>query len=73
MPGLMRLAERDAAAMNAWENLRELEPLSPPALPAGRRYLMSDEMRRRIIEGGIGASVAAPVLSDDELIERLNQ
>jgi hypothetical protein len=34
--------------------------------PPGRRYIMSDEMRRRIIEQGIGASVLAPLLMQDE-------
>jgi hypothetical protein len=34
---------------------------------------MSDEMRRRLIQQGVGASVAGGVLSQDDLIERLNQ
>jgi hypothetical protein len=34
--------------------------------PVSRRYLPSDEMRRRIIEQGIGASVLAPLLMQDE-------
>jgi hypothetical protein len=38
-----------------------------------RRYIMSDEMRRRLIQQGVGASVAGGVLSQDDLIERLNQ
>lgn len=28
---------------------------------AGRRYLMSDEMRKRILTSGIGASLLAPI------------
>jgi hypothetical protein len=74
MPGLMRLAERDAAAMNAWENVRELEPIgTSQSAPPGRRYLMSDEMRRRLIQEGVGAAVATGVMSQDDLIDRLNQ
>jgi hypothetical protein len=70
----MRLAERDAAAMNAWENVRELEPIgTSQSAPPGRRYLMSDEMRRRLIEGGVGAAVATGIMSQDDLIDRLNQ
>jgi hypothetical protein len=61
MPSLMRLAERDAAAMNAWNEVRVLTPESPPTHP--KRYIMSDEMRRRIIEQGIGASLLAPLLA----------
>jgi hypothetical protein len=71
MPSLMRLAERDAAATNAWSNVRALTPESPPTNP--RRYIMSDEMYRRLIEGGVGAAVGAGIMSDDDLIERLNQ
>jgi len=38
----------------------------------GRRYIMSDEMRRRILTEGIPAAVAAGMVSD-ELIERLGE
>jgi len=31
-----------------------------------RRYIMSDEMRRRLIEQGVGASVLAPLLMQEE-------
>jgi len=72
MPSFMSLAEREAASMNAWENVRELEPLNVVKPPA-KRYIMSDEMRRRILTQGIGAAVAAPMMSDDDLIERLNK
>ena len=44
-----------------------------PIAPVSRRYIMSDEMRRRLIEGGVGAAVGAGIMSDDDLIERLNQ
>jgi hypothetical protein len=37
------------------------------------RGIMSDEMRRRLIEGGVGAAVATGILSQDDLINRLNQ
>ena len=40
---------------------------------AGRRYLMSGEMRRRLIQEGVGAAVATGVMSQDDLINRLNQ
>lgn len=39
----------------------------------GRRYIMSDEMRRRLIQEGVGAAIATGVMSQDDLIERLNQ
>jgi hypothetical protein len=38
-----------------------------------RRYLMSDEMRRRLIQEGVGAAVATGIMSQDDLIDRLNQ
>jgi len=31
----------------------------------GKRYIMSDEMRRRLIESGVGASVLAPLLMQE--------
>jgi hypothetical protein len=34
---------------------------------------MSDEMRRRLIQEGVGAAIGAGVLSQDDLIERLGQ
>jgi hypothetical protein len=34
---------------------------------------MSDEMRRRLILEGVGASIGAGIMSQDDLIERLNQ
>jgi hypothetical protein len=72
MPGLMRLAERSAAATNALENARALDR-GGEAMPPPRRYLMSDEMRRRLIQEGVGAAVATGVMSQDDLIDRLNQ
>jgi hypothetical protein len=73
MPNLMRLAERDATAMNAWENVRELEHIDTAQSAApGRRYIMSDEMRRRILQEGIPAAVAIGI-GADQLIDRLGQ
>jgi hypothetical protein len=42
---------------------RRYEAAQSETAPPGRRYLMSDEMRRRIIEQGIGASLLAPLLA----------
>jgi hypothetical protein len=71
MPSIMSLAERQAQAYHAMQQAGA----SPFALKdsPSRRYMMSDEMRRRILTQGIGAAVAAPMMSDDDLIERLNQ
>jgi hypothetical protein len=71
MPSIMSLAERQAQAYHAMQQAGA----SPFALKdsPSRRYIMSDEMRKRIITQGIGAAVAAPMVSDDDLIERLNK
>lgn len=45
----------------------------PEASSVGRRYLMSDEMRRKLIQEGVGATVAGGLMSQDDLIERLGQ
>ena len=37
-----------------------------PTQPAAKRYIMSDEMRRRLIEQGVGASLLAPLLLREE-------
>jgi hypothetical protein len=72
MPQLVRLAENHAASLDAYQRVDELARLQDfqrggkPAAEAGRRYVMSDEMRRRIIEGGIGASLLAPLASQYE-------
>jgi hypothetical protein len=47
-------------------------PAFRPSVAPGRRYIMSDEMRRRILTEGIPAAVAAGMVSD-ELIERLGE
>jgi hypothetical protein len=65
MPRLVRLAEEQAARDFSFGNARRA-PHSPP-LPKDPnvvyRGTMSDEMRRRIIEQGIGASLLAPLLA----------
>jgi hypothetical protein len=75
-PGYATAVTRDAIALaeqtNAARAVRErllrqgIGPPIPPPGPAGRRYLMSDEMRRRLIEQGVGASVLAPLLMTGE-------
>ena len=60
MPGLMRQADEVTALHNQHSRLRHLaatEKVDPPVRPPAKRYLMSDEMRRRLIEGGVGASL----------------
>ena len=72
MPQLIRLAETHAASLDAYERVDELARLQDfqrgekPAGEAARRYIMSDEMRRRLIEQGVGASVLAPLLMTGE-------
>jgi hypothetical protein len=56
------LAASHAARRHA-DNMVTDTPLPPSMNPAGKRYIMSDEMRRRIIEQGIGASLLAPLLA----------
>jgi hypothetical protein len=51
--------------MADWDRLaRRLADQATP--PPGRRFTMSDEMRRRIIEQGIPASVLAPLLMQQD-------
>ncbi len=66
------LAASHAARRHA-DNMVTDTPLPPSMNPAGKRYLMSDEMRRRLILEGVGASIGAGIMSQDDLIERLNQ
>ena len=65
MPGVMRDAENVTALRQARVRLAALarEHTPPTAMPpaAGRRYIMSDEMRKRILTQGIGASLLAPI------------
>jgi hypothetical protein len=73
MPEYVSLAEREGAARRARREAKREYDFMDGAMPPSRRYIMSDEMRRRIITQGIGAAVAAPMMSDDDLIERLNK
>lgn len=79
MPEIMRLAEEQAARASAYDRVYELRDaqdaagkMAERAGTPGRRYLMSDEMRRRLIQEGVGAAVAGGVLSQDELLDRLH-
>jgi hypothetical protein len=74
MPGIMRRADLDAALSHTQGSVADLYDAQKrdQVPPAGRRYIMSDEMRRRIIQEGIPAAVAAGMVSD-ELIERLGE
>jgi hypothetical protein len=71
----LALADRTRAARGVRARLDVLGVKPPKATPQapGRRYIMSDEMRRRLIEGGVGAAVGAGMMSQDDLIERLSQ
>ena len=74
LPKLVRLAEQQAEAYASHARLRSLGDQQETARaasarsspPPGRRYIMSDEMRRRLIEQGVGASVLAPLLATEE-------
>lgn len=69
MPQMMRHAD-ELRAGAAWDNTtgnlyRTLDQRAWTERPP-RRYIMSDEMRRRLIEQGVGASVLAPLLATGE-------
>jgi hypothetical protein len=74
LPKLVRLAEQQAEAYASHARLRALGDQQETARaassrsspPPGRRYILSDEMRRRLIEQGVGASVLAPLLATEE-------
>jgi len=73
MPELMRLAEEQNARASAYDRVYELRDAQEQAGKLlerrgtpGRRYLMSDEMRRRLIQQGVGASLLAPLLLQEE-------
>jgi hypothetical protein len=72
MPRIVFLAEREAAARRAWMEARKEMQFSDGVPPPARRYLMSDEMRRRILQEGIPAAVAIGI-GADQLIDRLGQ
>jgi hypothetical protein len=54
------------ARAKAHSALEAAQPAMNAARPAAKRYIMSDEMRRRLIELGVGASVLAPLLMQEE-------
>lgn len=68
MTELMSLAERQARATAEYRvhHHQGRQYGASQAQPPGRRYLMSDEMRRRILTQGIGASLLAPMAMRDE-------
>ncbi len=79
MPGVMRDAENAAALWDARAELDDLafsldRPRQRGAVAPGRRYIMSDEMRKRILRDGIGMSVMGAAVTDpDAVLERLQE
>lgn len=79
MPGVMRDAENAAALWDARNRLDDLadrldRPRQRGAVAPGRRYIMSDEMRKRILRDGIGMSVMGAAATDpDVVLERLQE
>jgi hypothetical protein len=69
MPHFMRMADDVDYAGSVASRLNRLSEYHAPHQPRstpGRRYLMSDEMRRRLIQQGVGASLLAPLLLQEE-------
>jgi hypothetical protein len=68
MPELMSLAQRQSQATANFRvhHHSGIQYGAARTDPPGRRYIMSDEMRRRLIEQGVGASVLAPLLMQEE-------
>jgi len=70
MPQLMRLAEDQAVNAMSFRNVSNLGraqlEAGIPKDSATRRYLMSDEMRRRILQQGIGMSVLGGLAAEEE-------
>jgi len=69
MPHFMRMADDVDYAGSVASRLNRLSEYHAPPQPRnapGRRYLMSDEMRRRMIQQGVGASLLAPLLLQEE-------
>jgi hypothetical protein len=66
----MYLAPHNARDMHNLAVREQLESVGrltrQPVSDNPRRYIMSDEMRRRLIEQGVGASVLAPLLMQEE-------
>jgi len=64
----MYLQARELAAAHAARTQainRGVEAVDNAQPTAGRRYIMSDEMRRRLLEQGVGAAIMAPLLMQD--------
>jgi hypothetical protein len=60
-------APHAATQQAAYVNQKIYEHLTPrPSAATSRRYLMSDEMRKRILTQGIGASLLAPMAMEGE-------
>lgn len=79
MPEIVRLAEEQARRADAYDRVQELRDAqaaqpgwSPSRLEAGRRYIMSDEMRKRILTEGIPAAVAIGI-GTDAVLDRLDR
>lgn len=66
MPELMSLAQRQARATSDFRihNHNGIQYGAAQTAPPGRRYIMSDEMRKRILTQGIGAAVGAGLVTD---------
>lgn len=72
------LSAADRAAVDAWPHLERMVEANraysaaksqiqgAPSANVSRRYLPSDEMRKRILTSGIGASLMAPLLMQEE-------
>lgn len=80
MPGVMRDAENAAELWNARSRLDDLAfrfenaPRPRGTADPGRRYIMSDAMRKRILRDGIGMSVMGAAVTDpDAVLERLQE
>lgn len=67
MTELMSLAERQARATAEFRvhNHQGRQYGASRTQPPGRRYIMSDEMRKRILTQGIGASLLAPMAMEE--------
>jgi len=59
------IAAAEAARKHAVNSVTDT-PMPTSLNPPGRRYIMFDEMRKRILTQGIGAAVAAPMMKEDE-------
>jgi hypothetical protein len=72
MPEYVSLAQREGAVRRAWSEAKREYNYMDAILPPNKRYIMSDEMRRRIIQEGIPAAVAIGI-GADAMIDRLGR